>query len=79
MIVIQGVIKKAIFTIFSSNDEFIYNKKDHSISFMDDKKESIKIADLFKEYKNIDKIILKIYEGGTEVSSSTFFRKKQED
>jgi len=76
MLVIQGVIKKAVFTIFSSNEEFIYNKKEHSIYFPNRKKESIKIADLFKEYKNIDKIILKIYEGGTQISSSTFFRKK---
>ena len=76
MVIIEGFFKKAPFTIFSSNEEFAFNKKDDTLIFKD---KSISIAQLFKEYKKIDKIVLKIYEDGTLVTSSSYFRKKDEE
>jgi len=78
MIVIQGVAKKLTFTIFSSNEEFSFNKKENAITFPDNKKQTITIANLFKEYKSVNKIILKIYDNGTLVSSSSYFRKEED-
>ncbi len=76
MLVIEGVIEKRIFTILTSNEEFVYNKKGHTIHFINGKKQDITISNLFKEYKNINKIVLKIYEGGTLITKSTFFRRE---
>jgi len=78
MIVIQGVAKKLTFTIFSSNEEFSFNKKENSITFPNNKNQTITIANLFKEYKSVNKIILKIYDNGILVSSSSYFRKEED-